>query len=195
MFYRTFKPEAGGVSPEKCHLGSTKFDQLKGLGFPDCQPKNYLNPLVPTSFNSTWRSWIETTQLLKRRPFYRVSRFLFPTMADLSSSKVSLSMRKGRKGWMMLSFLGAPRCFRTVDVLDCLFLVEWRLDFHVFLFVFFVSFQSVGAIQSKNLPTTNRRRDDERSEWVGGLRRDPYQIYSVCLCLIILVKLGVATSQ
>ena len=37
----------------------------------------HLNPLIPTTFNSTWPSWFETTHLLKRRPFYRVSLFVF----------------------------------------------------------------------------------------------------------------------
>lgn len=79
-------------------------------------------------------------------------------MGDLSSSKVALSMRKGRKGWMMLSFLGAPRCFffrsfHTVDVWG-LFVpsgVEAWFSCVVFCLLCFlpVFFR---AIQSKNKP-------------------------------------------
>lgn len=187
MFYSTFKPEAGGASPEECHLGSTKFDQLKGSWFPDCQPKKTWSIIYSCINHISTHGYQPVLTLLgvpelrqhnfsNAGPFYRVSRSFSHHGRPFLQQSLTFNAEGAKRvddaqlSWSPSVFF--LRCFHTVDVLDCLFLVEWRLDFHVF-FCFLSLFPSSlfsSNTKQKQTCTNNKSAWWWRNNmiWLGG---------------------------
>lgn len=162
----------------------------------------HLNPLIPSSFNSTWPSWFETTQLLERRAFYRVLRFFFPPWETFPPAKSHFQCGRGEKGGWCSAFLEHLGVFFS-EFSHCgcfgLFVpsgVEAWFSCVSFCLLCFLSV-FFRAIQSKNKPAPTKiegvmikKQHDLVGVWEVILINRMY-----FLCLIILVKLRVATSQ